>query len=90
MLPTSLLHHFKLLLYKPRILDLTFVFFSYIHRSRTFSDLICFKCGICKVSFVQYTHTHIHTLTLTQHTFPFITVRTERTTTKKGIGSIFA
>lgn len=66
MLPTSLLHHFKLLLYKPRILDLTFVFFSYIHRSRTFSDLICFKCGICKVSFVQYTHTHTHT-----HTHPY-------------------
>lgn len=26
MLPTSLLHHFKLLLYKPKVLDLTFVF----------------------------------------------------------------
>lgn len=26
MLPTSLLHHINLLLYKPRILDLTFIF----------------------------------------------------------------
>lgn len=96
MLPASLLHHFKLLLCKPRILDLIFI--SYIHRSWTFSDPISLKCGICSKfcnsSGVQHTHMHIYT-----HTHPYtayISFYTREDSknktnkaTEKGIGSIF-
>lgn len=86
MLPASLLHYFKLLLCKPRILDLTFVLFlTFIgpgHFLTQFLSNVEFAVSFV-IAVVFSRHTCTHTVTLTQLTFPSISGRTVRTKTTK-------
>lgn len=86
MLPASLLHHFKLLLCKPRILDLTFVLFlTFIGPGHFLTQYLSnaeFAVSFV-IAVVHSSHTCTHTLTLTQTTFPFLLGRTVRTKTTK-------